>query len=452
MDKQKILIVDDDESIRSQMRWALSKDYDIFEAGERLSTLKIVHAEQPMVVLLDLGLPPKPREVEEGLYILKEVLTFDPFIKVIIVSGNTERESALKAIDMGAFDFFIKPPVMDEVRVVVKRAFRMAELELENLTLRRQAQTEGIEGIIGSSPSMEDIFQVIRKVATVDVPVLILGESGTGKELIARAIHRLSHRSNGPFVVINCGAIPGTLLESELFGYEKGAFTGADSRKKGRIEYANGGTLFLDEVGELSLSLQVKLLRFLQDHIVERVGGRDLIPVDVRILAATNKDLKKAVEKYNFREDLYFRISVITLSMPPLREREEDLLLLARSFLYRYSREFKKTIRGFSDNAIEALSLYKWPGNVRELENRIKRAVVMTDDEWVSVQDLEFSPVDSHQKRYPPLRKAREALEKRLISEGLLRHGSNITHTARELGISRQTLADMIKKYGISIK
>lgn len=452
MDNPKILIVDDDESIRSQMRWALSKDYDIFEAGERLSALKVVHEEQPTVVLLDLGLPPKPRDADEGLHILKDVLAFDPFVKVIIVSGNTERESALKAIDMGAFDFFIKPPVMDEVRIVVKRAFRMAELELENLTLRREAQTEGIEGIIGSSPSMEDIFQVIRKVATVDVPVLILGESGTGKELTARAIHSLSNRANGPFVVINCGAIPGTLLESELFGYEKGAFTGADSRKKGRIEYAGGGTLFLDEIGELSLSLQVKILRFLQDHIVERVGGREMIHVDIRILAATNRDLKKAVERGEFREDLYFRLSVITLSMPPLRERGEDLFLLARSFLYRYSREFKKTIRGFTDNAIEALSLYNWPGNIRELENRIKRAVVMTDEEWLSAQDLEFLQKDSHQKRYPSLHKAREVFEKRLISEALLRHGSNITHTASELGISRQTLSDMIKKYGIYIR
>ncbi|MBI5755917.1 MAG: PEP-CTERM-box response regulator transcription factor [Nitrospirae bacterium] len=452
MNKPKLLIVDDDESIRSQMRWALSRDYDILEAGDRVSAVEFIRTAHPPVVMLDLGLPPMPRDAEEGLKTLEEILSLDPNIKVIIISGNTERVNALKAVEMGAFDFFTKPPVIDEVRVVVKRALRMAELEMENLTLRRQTKPEGLEGILGNSPAMEQVFQVIRKVATVDVPVLILGESGTGKEVTARAIYRLSQRREAAFVVINCGAIPETLLESELFGHEKGTFTGADSRRKGKIEYAEGGTLFLDEIGELSLPLQVKLLRFLQDHIIERVGGREEISVNVRVMAATNRDMKEAVDDGKFREDLYFRLNVVSVFMPPLRDRGDDLLLLARAFLNRYSMEFKKDVRGFNDEAIKALSDYNWPGNVRELENRVKRAVVMSDGELLSSQDLGFLPASEEREQFPSIQKAREALEKRLISEALLRHGNHITHAAKELGISRQTLADMIKKYGISIK
>lgn len=451
MTKRVILIVDDDESIRSQMRWALLKDYEIYEAGDRASALELARKTHPVVVILDLGLPPMPREAEEGLKTLREILSFDHRIKVIIVSGNTERENALKAIDSGAFDFFTKPPVIDEVRVVITRALRMAELELENQTLQRRVQSEGLDGILGNSASMNHVYEAIRKVATVDVPVLILGESGTGKELTAKAVHRLSDRRDKPFVVINCGAIPETLLESELFGHEKGAFTGADSRKKGRIEYAEGGTLFLDEIGELSFSLQVKLLRFLQEHIIERVGGREEIQVDVRVLAATNRDLKKAIEEGKFREDLYFRLSVVTVNLPPLRERGNDALLLARAFLHRYSREFKKNVRGFKDEAVKALSDYDWPGNVRELENRVKRGVVMSDGEWLSPSDLEFAAPDGG-KQIQSLHEAREALEKRVISEALLRHGSNITHAARELDVSRQTLTAMINKYGITMR
>lgn len=453
MIEPKLLIVDDDESIRSQMRWALSKDYEVFEAGDSASALSIVTVNHPQVVMLDLGLPPKPRTAEEGLKTLKEILSFDSNIKVIIVTGNTERENALKAIDIGAFDFFTKPPFMDEVRVVINRALHMAELERENLTLKRQAPADGLEGILGSSPAMEMLFQSLRKVSTVDVPVLILGESGTGKELTARAVHKLSQRRNGPFVVINCGAIPETLLENELFGHEKGAFTSADTRKKGKIEYAEGGTLFLDEIGELSLSLQVKLLRFLQEHVIERVGGREEIAVDVRVVAATNRDLKGSIDIGKFREDLYFRLSVITLFMPPLKDRGDDVSLLARAFLNRFSLEFKKAIRGFSDDVTKALYGYNWPGNIRELENRIKRAVVMADSEWVSPSDLEFSSsAKKTLKKFTSLQDAQEALEKSLASEILLKNGGNVTHAAKELGVSRQTLTAMIKKYGISVR
>ncbi|MBI5193751.1 MAG: sigma 54-interacting transcriptional regulator, partial [Nitrospirae bacterium] len=370
----------------------------------------------------------------------------------IIVSGNTEKGNTLKAIEMGAFDFFTKPPVIDEVKVVIKRALRMVELEAENLSLHRQIQSEGLDGILGSSLAMDLVFQVIRKVATADVPVLILGESGTGKEITAKAIHRLSDRREKPFVVINCGAIPETLLESELFGHERGAFTGADKLRKGRIEYAEKGTLFLDEIGELTLSLQVKLLRFLQEHVIEHIGGREEIPVDVRVIAATNRDLKKAINDGRFREDIYFRLSVVSIQLPSLKERGNDILLLAMAFLHRYSREFKKKIRGFRDEAVKALSGYEWPGNVRELENRVKRAVVMSDGEWISPADLEFSSPDYGDKQITSLHEAREALEKRLISEALLRHGSNITHAAIDLAISRQTLTDMIRKYGITMQ
>ena len=434
------------------MRWALSGDYEIFEAWDRTSTMKIVDSEHPMVVLLDLGLPPKPREAVEGLQTLNEIMAKDPTIKVIMVSGNTERENALKAIEMGAFDFFTKPPVMDEVHVVIKRAIRMAELEQENRTLKKEKEAEGLDDILGASPLMQVVFQSIRKVATVDVPVLVLGESGTGKELAARAIHRLSHRRNGPFVPINCAAIPETLLESELFGYEKGAFTGADSRKKGRFEYAEEGTLFLDEIGDLSLALQVKLLRFLQEHAIERVGGREPIPLDVRVLAATNKDIKKATEEGQFREDLYFRLGVVTISMPPLRERGDDVYLLARYFLNRYKGDFKRDIKGFSEDAIHALRNYTWPGNVREFENRVKRAIVMADGEMIIAKDLELSATLSMENPSVSLKEARDKVEKDLVQRALLKHGGVVVRAAEDLGITRQTLADLIKKYGISIK
>ena len=452
MIRPKILIVDDDETIRSQMRWALSRDYEVLEAGDRLSALKIMDSEHPSVVLLDLGLPPQPRDATEGLQALCEIIGKDSTIKVIMVTGNTERGNALKAIELGAFDFFTKPPVMDEVRVVVKRALRMLELERENRALKKKAGVEGMSGLLGASLPMQEVFETIRKVAVTDVPILILGESGTGKELVARALHRLSNRQGGPFVVINCGAIPENLLESELFGYEKGAFTGADTRRRGRIEYAEGGTLFLDEIGDLGLSLQVKLLRFLQEYIIERIGGREPIPLDVRVVAATNKDLKQAVDAGQFREDLYFRLGVVTIPMPPLRERGDDVYLLSRAFLHHYKGDFKKDIKGFSEDAINALVEHRWPGNVRELENRIKRAVVMTDGEMIIPRDLDFQSTMSMESPSPSLKEARDKVEKELIQKALLRHGGVVVRAAEGLGITRQTLTDLIKKYGILTK
>jgi two-component system NtrC family response regulator len=339
---------------------------------------------------------------------------------------------------------------MDEVRVTVKRALQIARLEEENRSLRQRSKTEGLDGILGNSPPIQEIFQSIRKIATVDVPILILGESGTGKELAAKAIHRLSHRKDGPFIVINCGAIPENLLESELFGHEKGAFTGADTRRKGRIEYAEGGTLFLDEIGELSLALQVKLLRFLQEHVIERVGGREVIPVNVRVLAATNRSLTQEIASGTFREDLFYRLGVVTLLMPPLRDRGDDLYLLARVFLHQYTSEFKKNLRGFTVDAIQAISEHPWPGNVREMENRIKRAVVMAEGEWVSSQDLNFTVTPQNTKPPNRLREARDTIEKQLIHQALVKHRWVVIKAAEELGISRQSLNDLIKKHGIT--
>lgn len=448
MDKPKLLIVDDDEEIRTQMRWALAQDYEVFLAEDRETALEVIKREQPAVVTLDLGLPPRPREVEEGFLTLGEILEQDALIKVIIITGRAEKEHALRAIGLGAYDFFCKPIQVDELKVIIRRVLHVYQLEQEHRELQRRLSYESFEEMLGSSPQMKEVFAVIRKVATTDAPVLIVGESGTGKELVARAVHKQSPRKEGPFIAINCGAIPENLLESELFGHEKGAFTGAHIQRKGRIESAQGGTLFLDEIGELSMPLQVKLLRFLQDHKVEHVGGREAIAVDARVMAAANTDLKKAKSDGRFREDFYYRLSVVNIPVPPLRERGEDILLLAKALLHRYSAESKKKISGFSRQAITALQTYRWPGNVRELENRIKRAVIMTERQRVTPEDMELaSPYTKYEGK--GLKEAREALDKEMIQNTLAKNKGNITQTAEELGISRPTLHQLIEKLGI---
>jgi two-component system NtrC family response regulator len=325
----KVLIVDDDEQIRKQIQWALSDEFNVFSAGDRLSAIDTFRREEIAVVLLDLGLPPHPREAIEGLQALEEMIGLNPLAKVIIVSGNSERQNALAAIDKGAHDIFPKPVDLDELKVVLHRVHRRVSLERENIEERNLAERVSFEDIVGSSPPMQEIFATVRKVSGTDVPVLITGESGTGKELIANAIHNLSRRKTGPFIAINCGAIPDTLLESELFGHEKGSFTGASTQRKGKLEYANGGTLFLDEIGDLVPELQVKILRFLQEKVIERVGGRQLIPVDSRVIAATNQNLEEEVKANRFREDLYFRLAVVKMALPPLRERGNDVIQLA---------------------------------------------------------------------------------------------------------------------------
>jgi two-component system NtrC family response regulator len=404
--------------------------------------------ERPDVVLLDLGLPPAPRDATEGLHALGELLAVDPQVKVIVLTGNHDRANALRAIEDGAFDYFSKPADLQEVRVVLKRARHLAQLERENETLRRRLADPGFEDILGESAPMQKVFAVIRKVATTDASVLIVGESGTGKELVANAIHRGGDRRQGPFIVINCGAIPETLLESELFGHEKGSFTQADARRKGKFEYADGGTLFLDEIGELPQSLQVKLLRFLQDHHIERVGGREMIPLNVRVVAATNRDLKREVADKRFRDDLYYRLGVVTIAMPPLRDRGNDVMLLARTFLLRFAGQYHKDVRGFAPDATAAIRTSSWPGNVRELEHRVKRGVIMADGNLVTAQDLELEPqIDASPAR--SLRDVRDEAERRHVQAVLHRCGGNVSQAAAELAVSRPTLHELIRKYAL---
>jgi two-component system NtrC family response regulator len=446
--KQKLLIVEDDDSIRTQMKWALAQDYEVFLAEDRPSALEIFKTEQPPVVTLDLGLPPNPGGVEEGFPALFEMLGQDNSAKVIVITGQGEKDNALKAIGLGAYDFFSKPIQIEELKVVLSRAFYLSQLEKEYRELQRRLSEDSFQGMLGTNPKMQEVFSAMRKVATTDAPVLIIGESGTGKELVAKALHRLSIRKMKPFIVINSGAIPETLLESELFGHEKGAFTGAHIQRKGRIELAHEGTLFLDEIGELSLTLQVKLLRFLQEQKIERVGGREEISVDTRVLAATNADLQKAIKEGRFREDLYYRLGVVTISLPPLRDRGGDILLLATALLKRYVNENNKKIKGFTPPAIRTLQEYTWPGNIRELENRVKRAVIMAEGPKVTPIDLELA---SQFAKYEGggLKGAREALEKDFIKKALVQNKGNVTKAAEELGVSRPTLYELMEKLGM---
>jgi two-component system NtrC family response regulator len=447
----KLLIVDDDEDVRTQMKWALAQDYSVFLAGDRSSAMVLVAREEPAVVTLDLGLPPRPAEVEEGFATLSEILSADSHVKVIIITGRGEKEHALRAVGEGAYDFMYKPVEIDELKVVLKRAFYVSSLEREHRLLKKQFGGNSFEEMLGTSPRMQEVFATVRKVATTDAPVLIVGESGTGKELVARAIQRLSPRKNNPFVVINCGAIPETLLESELFGHEKGAFTGAHIQRKGRLEMAHGGTLFLDEIGELSLSLQVKLLRFLQERVIERVGGRGQIEVDARVLCATNRDLRQALKDGTFREDLYYRLGVVTISLPPVRQRGRDVILLANAFLHKYATESKRTVKGFTPSAILAIEKHPWLGNVREIENRIKRAVIMAEGQKIEPEDMELSSsAEGHESK--GLREAREDLERKFIKMALDDNDGNISKAVEQLGISRPTFYKLMEKFGMEEK
>ncbi len=445
----KILIVDDDEQIRKQVKWALSEDFRVFSAGDRPTALEIFKKEEVPVVLLDLGLPPHPREATEGLQALEELIGLNPLVKVIIVSGNSERQNALAAVEKGAHDIFPKPVEMDELKVVLKRVYRRIDLERENIEERSLARRVSFEEIIGTSPPMQEIFSTIQKVAKADVPVLITGESGTGKELIANAIHNLSKRKTGPFIAINCGAIPDTLIESELFGYEKGSFTGATTQRKGKLEYANNGTLFLDEIGDLAPELQVKILRFLQEKVLERVGGRQLIPIDSRVMAATNQDLEVEVKENRFREDLYFRLAVVRIALPPLRERGNDVIELAEHLLLAFSKELKKPPKKFSKAALEAMRGYHWPGNVRELQNRVKRALVLADGPSIGPAELELETPNGENGSASTLKEAKEDLERKILANALQENNGNISKTAKALGISRPTLYDLMSRYGL---
>ncbi|HTK86811.1 MAG TPA: PEP-CTERM-box response regulator transcription factor, partial [Nitrospiraceae bacterium] len=397
---------------------------------------------------LDLGLPPRPDEAVEGLALLEALLSVDRLTKVVVLTGNNERANALQAIQLGAYDFMQKPVHLETLKLILSRAAYVSQLEQDTRRLHQQAIQEGFQGLIGTSAPMQRLFETVRRVAVSDLAVLIVGESGTGKELVARAVHHESPRRSGPFIAINCGAIPDNLLESELFGHEKGAFTGAHLQRKGRIELAQGGTLFLDEIGELPLSLQVKMLRFLQEQQIERVGGRESIAVDTRIVAATNMNLMEALELGTFRKDLFYRLSVVPLQVPPLRDREEDSVFLAQAFVLRYRDQLNARVVGLSEEARAAIRAYSWPGNVRELENRIKRAVVMAHGTTLQPVDLELSAAPAP-PAYLTLREARSQFEKNLIRQALARTNGNVTRAAEELGISRQALHESMHKYGL---
>ena len=444
-----LLLVDDDPEIRDQMKWAFASDYELLEALDRSSALAHVRQAMPRLVLLDLGLPPDPDGASEGLAILQGILEINPMAKVIVVTGNSDRANALAAIAHGAYDFIEKPVQLDVLKILLQRATYLANVEQENRTLLERAGHNDLEGLVGSSAPMQDVFRMIRRVGPSDVPVLIAGESGTGKELVARAIHRQSARKSEPFIAINCGAIPETLLESELFGYEKGAFTGATQQRKGRIESAQRGTLFLDEIGDIPLALQVKLLRFLQDHTIQRLGAKETLAIDARILAATNVDLQKAIVEGKFREDLYYRLCVVTIAMPALSERGSDIILLARTFLTKFAEEEKKPLKGFMSQAVEALRTHPWPGNVRELENRIKRAVVMAEGKYVTPENLELKDPSLSEEEASTLKASRDSREKDLVRLAWEKAEGNVSRAASELGISRPTLYQLLVRYGL---
>jgi two-component system, NtrC family, response regulator len=448
--KATLLIVDDDEAIRTQLKYALRDEYTLLFAEDRAQTLAAIHDHRPALVSLDLGLPPAAEGATEGLKALDEILRAAPTTKVVVVTGNSDRENAVKAVSLGAFDYQLKPIDLEEFRVVLRRAAYLQGLADEEVAAA-QAEEAGVrfEELLGNTPAIRHIFAVIQRVAKSDATVLIEGESGTGKELIARAIHAKGARRDGPFVPINCGAIPETLLESELFGHERGAFTGAHVQRKGKFEMADGGTLFLDEIGELPLLLQVKILRFLQDRTVERIGGRQPIAVDAQVIAATNRDLQAQLERGQFREDLYYRISVVRVQVPPLRERGEDVVLLANTFLERAARAHRRRLR-FSPDALQALMAYGWPGNVRELENKVSRAVIMARGRVIEPEDLDLTSTGP--ARPASLREARDQVERQTLVEVLTKHRGNVSRAARELKVSRPTLHGLLDKHGLSAK
>jgi two-component system NtrC family response regulator len=381
---------------------------------------------------------------------LREILSLVPETKVIVVTGDNERANAVKAIALGAYDFYQKPADPEILGLIVDRAYRVHELELENRRLQQSHKESPLAGIIASSPKMLEVCRTIEKVAKTDITTLLLGASGTGKERFAQALHEMSDRAKQKIVAINCAAIPGTLLESELFGYEKGAFTGATQQTIGKIEYANGGTLFLDEIGDLPMELQAKLLRFLQERVVERLGGRKEIPVDVRIICATHQNLQEHIKEGRFREDLYYRISEITVNIPPLKDREGDAIVIAKAFLDRYSRELKRPLKGFDPNAIAAIEAYDWPGNVRELESRIKRATIMAENGFITAEDLELPLAEKSGNDAPlNLKQVREEAERKAIKRALLEAGNNVSDAATQLGVTRPTLYNLLEKLGL---
>lgn len=445
----KLLIVEDDPGLQSQIRWCF-EDYNVVLAEDRESALEQIRKHRPAVVTLDLGLPPETDNPSEGLATLEQILEIEPSTKVIVVTGQDDKENAVKAIGMGAYDFYAKPFQPEIITLIVNRAFRLMELEDENRRLQEGTIKESFDGVVASSPQMQSVCKAIEKIAPSDATVLLLGESGTGKELCARGLHTKGQHNSGKFVAINCAAIPDTLLESELFGYEKGAFTGATKQTLGKIEHASGGTLFLDEMGDLPIALQAKLLRFLQERVIERVGGHTPIPVDARIVCATHQNLREKIERGEFREDLFYRISEIPLEIPPLRDREGDVILLARYFFEKFNAEQGRKLNGFSKDALTSMEAYSWPGNVRELQNRLKRSVIMSEGKKITAADLELDKTPTESMNFN-LRDLRDKVERQAILRAMSHVNGKVAPAAELLGVSRPTLYDLIKKLNISV-
>ena len=446
MPNLKLLLIDDDDKILKQLRWALESGYQVLTSSMEDEALTLFEKEKPAVVILDLSLDPNNLADLGGMRLLEQILSDEPMTRVIVITGKEDDQTALRAIRLGTFDYYTKPIKLDELKVMIQRAFHVYSLQ-QRLNQNEQITGDGFYGMVGSSKSMKDVFRFIERVSISDISVLISGESGTGKEIVAQAIHAHGQRKNNPFIVVNCGAIPENLLASELFGHEKGAFTGAHAQKRGKFELAHTGTLFLDEIGELVPSLQVKLLRFLQDRRVERVGGTLPMELDVRIIAATSRDLKKDMESRLFREDLYYRLKVVPLEIPPLRERKEDIIPLAKYFLNKYCKEHRKPSTALSPEAEGALLMYRWPGNIRELENLISRSVVLSSHTILNPNDLGFVldqiPTDVN------LKFAKKAIEMDFVKKALHRNGGIVSRAARELGISRVNLYELLEKYNI---
>ena len=447
---RQLLVVEDDEGLQRQLRWSY-EHYEVIIAGDREAAIAAIHAHAPAVVTLDLGLPPDPDGVSEGFATLVAILRIAPATKVIVASGHGARDSARRAIAEGAFDFYAKPVDIDELGLIVGRAFHVADLEAENRRLADSVKgSDVLGGIITGAPEMLKVARMIERVATAQVSVMLLGASGTGKELLAQRLHKASLRAAKPFIAINCAAIPENLLESELFGYERGAFTGANKTQEGKIELAEGGTLFLDEVGDIPLPLQVKLLRFLQERVIERIGGRKAIPVDVRIVCATHQNLDAMIAAGRFREDLFYRLAEIVVRIPSLAERPGDAVLLAHHFLAKFARENQRSFKGLSPDAVAAISDHGWPGNVRELENRMKRAVIMAESSRLNAADLDLGePEDVSTMSY---KAARDAADRLAIRRVLARSQNNMSTAAKILGVSRPTLYDLMRLHNIAVE
>ena len=447
--KKTLLVVEDDPGLQKALRWAF-EGFKVITAEDRESAIAHLRRYEPHVVTLDLGLPPDPGGASEGLATLQEIIDLAPHTKVIVVTGNNDRENAIRAIGLGAWLFFQKPVDPELLGVIVERAYSLCELEQENRELARQSVKEPMEGIVATSPEMLEVCKTVEMVAPSDATTLILGESGTGKELFARALHALSSRSKQRFVAINCAAIPEDLLESELFGYEKGAFTGAAKQTEGNIEYASGGTLFLDEIGDLPLPLQAKLLRFIQERVIVRVGGRKEIPIDVRVLCATHQELSELIQRGEFREDLYYRITEFVINIPPLRERSGEAVVLANHFLDKESEKQKKAGLSFGTDALAAIEAYEWPGNVRELQNKIKRAVILAQGKQITASNLELAPVEGAPLLLN-LRQVREKAESQALLTAFQQANGKISQAAKMLGITRPTFYALVKKYNLGL-